>query len=455
MPMYRSLLFFTFFFVILSAKSVFGAPEIKKIISPLGIEIWYVQEKSLPILAVDIVFKNAGFVTEPLEIQGIGRLVSITLNEGAGDLESLDFLRRIEELSIDLRFNIGTDTFGIDLRTLTKNKDEAFSLLGLALNKPRFDEGPVERMRDLLINDITRRLNIPDDIVGKAWLAAAYPNHPYGRNSRGSIETVGNITIQDLKDFVSTRFTRDRVVVGAVGDVEPEEIARLIDISLGSLPVNGPKFEINNQPPATDGEMVVINQDIPQSTALIGAKGILRDDPDYYAASLLNSALGGASFMSRLWKAVRQERGLAYSVNSFLVPMKHSSYFMVSVATKNEKIGETLDVIENEILSIIRYGLTEEELRNIKTYAIGKFALNLDRNSRIASILAGMQIANLDSDYIVQRIALINAVTNEDIKRVARRIFLSEPNLDLTDESSISLNVVIIGNPDGLQESSN
>ena len=181
---------------------------------------------------------------------------------------------------------------------------------------------------------------------------------------------------------------------------------------------------------------------------MIGARGISRDDPDYYAASLLNAALGGASFMSRIFKAVRQERGLAYSVDTFLIPLKHSAYFMASLGTSNDKVKEAIDVIEMEIKKVLIDGISEEELSDVKKYSIGKFVLNLDRNSRIASVLVGMQLANLGRNYIDDRVELINAVTSEDIKRVARRIFLGDSNAD-PNANDIKMITVIAGDPNG------
>lgn len=445
------LIFSAFAAVLLWAVPAASAPVIQQITSPGGIEIWYVREPTLPIIAVDIIFQNAGASTEPDDKQGLANLLSVTLDEGAGDIESFEFLRRIEELALDLDFDVGIDTFQIDLRTLTEVRQEAFELLGLALTQPRFDEDPVGRMRDALLTDLTRRLDDPDDMVGNAWLAAAFPDHPYSRSRRGTVETMETLTPDDLRGFVETRFTRDRLLVGAVGDVEPEEIARLIDIALGGLPETGPSFDVPDQMPAAGEHLVIVRQDIPQSTAYLGTGGILREDPDYYAASLLNTVLGGTSFISRLWEVVREERGLAYSVGTFLAPLEHSAYVMASVATSNENIAETLDLIRAEMERMVRDGLTEQELADAKTYSIGNFALRLDRNSRIASVLVGMQLSKLGPHYLEERAGLINAVTTDDIKRVARRMFLGDENAD-PDTTPIELITAIAGDPAGFED---
>ena len=437
--------------LLLWAAPAFAPPVIQQITTPAGINLWYVREPSLPILAVDVIFRDAGAATEPVDKQGVGNLLSITLDEGAGDIPSFEFLRRIEDLSLDLGFEIGTDTFQVDFRTLTANADEGFALLGLALTQPRFDEDAVGRMRDALLTSLTRRLDDPDDILGDAWLAAAFPDHPYGRTRHGTVETMEAVTPADLRAFLTTRLTRDRMLVGAVGDVEPDEIARLVDIAFAGLPATGPDFAIPDTE-LRDGEhLVIVRRDIPQSSALVGARGVLREDPDYYAASLLNTVLGGTSFISRLWDVVREQRGLAYSVGTFLAPLEHTAYVMASVATANDNMAETLALIRAEVERIVREPLTEQELADAKTYSIGNFALTLEGNSRIASLLTGMQLSGLGPDYLDQRADLINAVTADDVQRVARRIFLGDENAD-PDTTPIEFVTVVVGDPTGLSD---
>ena len=428
-----------------------GAADIQRIVTPAGIEVWYVREETLPLIAVDLLFENAGAATDPPGKEGLAQLVSVTLDEGAGDIESFEFLRRIEELALRLRFRAGADTFSVEMQTLSEHREEAFTLLGMALGQPRFDDAPVGRMRDALLSDLTRRAEDPDEIVSNAWLAAAFPGHPYGRSTRGTLATMEALTPDDLREFVRTRFTRDRMIVGVVGDVDAAEVARLVDLALAGLPASGPRFEIPPAAIAPGEQLVVVRRDIPQSTAFLGAHGIARDDPDYFASALLNSVLGGASFISRMWEAVREERGLAYSVGSFLVPLQNAAYFLAAVSTRNDSLDEAVEIMRTEIEAVAREGITEEELAAAKIYSIGRFALTMDDNAGVASVLVGIQFGDLGIDYIERRPDLINAVTGDDVRRVARRMFLGDAAAD-PETAPVEFVTAIVGDPAGFDD---
>jgi zinc protease len=422
-----------------------AAMDIQRVRTAAGVEIWYVREPSLPIIAANIVFQEAGAATVPAEKMGLGYFVQVLLDEGAGDLNSLQFQRRLDELSVDLNFDVGTDTFGATLRTLTARRDEAFTLLGLALSKPRFDEEPIQRMRASVLTDLTRRLEAPDDIINRAFTQRLFPGHGYGRSVRGTPEILETLTRADLVDFVQTRFTRDRLVVGAVGDVTVEEIARLVDLAVGGLPATGPKLVVPEvRPTITEEVQVIRRQQMAQSTVLIASYGIKREDPDYYAAAILNAVLGGTSFMSRLWDELREERGLVYSVNTANAVLEHTAYFYGYAATNNERVAESIDLMRLEIDRVLREGITQAELDAARTYLVGSFALSLDTNARIARTLVSIQVAELGPDYINQRAALYGAVTLDDIRRVARRMFLGDANAPL---APAKLSTTIIGDP--------
>jgi zinc protease len=431
----------------------FGAParavEIQRIISPGGIEIWYVHEPSLPIIAVEIAFENAGNSSLPEGKQGLANMVSSLLDEGAGDMESLAFQRRMDELSISMRASDNADTFRMSLRTLSDVRDGAFELLGLALTAPRFDAVPVERMRAGILSDLNRRINDPDYLLGIAWLKTAYPGHVYGRPSRGTIEIVEGFTQEDFRDFVATRFTKDRLKVGAVGDVDGAEISRLIDAALGGLPATGPAFEVTRVDPIDGPAFQVIRQDIPQSSIIWGTTGLMREDPDYYAGVIMNTVLGGASFISRMWQSVREDRGLAYSVGTGISPMAETSYFTGGVATRNDQVAEAYAIIEAEMQRMAEEGVSDQELADAKSYSIGNFALGLDTNSSIARVLVGLQVAELDIDYIDKRAGYINAVTKADVLRVARRIFWGDGN---ATSGTLRMITTIVGDPGGFED---
>jgi zinc protease len=397
------------------------ATNIERVVTPGGIEVWLVRDAAVPLIAVDFAFRG-GANQDPPDKPGIANLAIDLLDEGAGDLDSSAFKDRLERKAIDLSFNTGRDFVRGTLRTLKENRDEAFNLLRLALTAPRFDAVAVERVRAQTISRLQRQTQSPNDIASKNWWETAFPGHAYGRPVIGSLESVPRISTDDLKAYTRRVLARDSLKIAVVGDIDVESAGRLIDSTFGTLPA---KAELRTVPDATPqglGRRIVVELDVPQASVTFGGAGIARHDPDFMAAFIVNHILGGGSFSSRLYKEVREKRGLAYGVFDTLVWLNHAAVLIGGTGTRNEATGEAIQVIEDEFRLMAKEGPTAEELTKAKTYLKGSFALGLDTSSKIANQLVQMQLDNLGIDYIERRPALIDAVTLEDTKRVAKRL---------------------------------
>jgi len=427
--------------VILAGIALPAAAQVavERVVSPGGIEAWLVVDRSNPIISMDLAFRG-GAALDPVDKPGLARMASSTLDEGAGELDSQAFQGRLEDLAISLSFSSSRDSFSGSLRTLTDNRDEAFRLMRLALTVPRFDAEPVERMRRQLTIRYTRNQQDPDYIAGRAFWRTLYPDHPYGRPSQGTAEGYAAITAEDLRGFVRDRLTRDRLMIGVVGDIDAATLGPLLDETFGDLPESGPAARVADVAPGADGSVRLVDRDIPQAVALFGHAGLARDDPDYYAATVMNRIFGGGSFNSRLYQEIREKRGLAYGVYSYLYPLDHSALMLGRVATQSARFAESLALIKDEWARMRDQGATAEELDEAKTYLTGSFPLRFTSTGSVASILVAMQMEDLGIDYLDRRNALIEAVTLEDVNRVAKRL------LDPT-----SLTTVVVGQPSGLE----
>lgn len=416
------------------------AIEIQKIVSDGGIEAWFVPDKSVPLIAVSFAFRGAGSATDPEAREGLAGMVTGLLDEGAGDLVSQDFQRELEEIAAQLSFDTGRDNFSGRLRTLTSERDRAFELLRLALNKPRFDEKPVNRIRGQILAGLKQKIENPRHIAGELWRNTVFPNHPYAKPSDGTVKSINAITPSDLSQFVKDRFGRDRLIVGVVGDISAAELKTRLDQVFGALPAKSRKFDIADTQPAGAGKVLIVKKPIPQSIIVLGHGGIKRTDPDWYAATLVNRVFGGGGLSSRLYEEVREKRGLAYSVYSYLNPLDHASLLAGGTATQNPRAGESLDVIREQWGLLGEKGITAAELKDVKAYANGSFPLRLGSSRGIANILVGMQLSDLGVDYLAKRTELINSVTLEQANNVARRLYKTD---DLT--------VVVVGDPAGIE----
>lgn len=415
-----------------------GATKVERVLSPGGIEAWLVRDHLNPIINVRFSFRG-GSALDPTGKEGLATFVSSLLDEGAGDLDTNAFRKIVEDLSISLRFNASRDRFGGRLQTLTEHRDMAFDLLTKAMTQPRFDPEPVGRLRAQILAKLRHDEENPDAIAGRALMDSLFPGHPYGRPSDGTKESVAKLTVADLRRFVADRLALDTLVIGVTGDITPEELAPLLDKTFGTLPKKAASWKVPDASPRTEGQIVVIDKTIGQSNILFADIGMKRDDPDFYVAYVMNHILGGGGFTSKLYQEVREKRGLAYSVYSYLHPMDAAALYLGGAGTANARVAETLKVVREQWRKMAETGVSAEELDHAKRFLIGSFPLRFTSSDRIASILVGMQIDDLGQDYLDRRNGFIAKVTVDDIRRVARKLLHPK-----------RLVFVIVGQPTGV-----
>ena len=437
--MMRFVLAFAAFFAALPA---WADINIKEVTTPGGVNAWLVEDHSIPFVALELRFKG-GASLDPEDKRGVTNLMVGLLEEGAGDMDARAFARATEALAASFSYDVSDDTLSVSARFLTENRDAAVALLRQSLVDPRFDQDAIDRVREQVNSGIRSSKKDPQDIAGKAFDALVYGDHPYASSLNGTLESVASLTREDIVAAHKASIARDRLYVSAVGDITRDELASLLDGLLLDLPAEGaplPKPADINLP----GGIQVVEFDTPQAVATFGQPGIDRDDPDFFAAFVLNHILGGGSFESRLMHEVREKRGLTYGIYSYLMDRDGAKLWMGGVASANDRIAETIDVIRAEWDRMRETGVTAEELQNAKTFLTGAYPLRFDGNAPIARIAVNMQMQGLSTDYIANRKDMVNAVTLEDVNRVAQ---------DLLDPSRLTF--VVVGQPVGVTSSIN
>jgi zinc protease len=395
--------------------------KIERVTSPGGIEAWLVESHVNPLIAIRFAFRGGAAQDDPGK-EGLSYFVSAMMDEGAGDLDALAFQEKQQELAMRMEFDAGRDVMLGNLQTLTENKDQVFDLVRLALAEPRFDEDAIARVRAQILAGLKFDEHDPETVASLAWDRIAFQGHPYSRPIKGTPPSIASITRDDLKSYVRRVFARDKILISVVGDIDPEGLGKALDRMFGALPAKADLAPVADAAPPLGPAQEIIEMDVPQSVAQFGHRGIPRKDSDFIAAYILNYIIGGGGFASRLMEEVREKRGLAYSVYSNLYPYQHGAVFVGSVATKNEAVGQSLEVIERELKRLAEQGPTAEELANAKSYLTGAYALRFESSSSIANQLLAIQIEDLGIDYVNRRNRLIEAVTLDDIKRVAKRL---------------------------------
>jgi zinc protease len=399
-----------------------AATKIQHLISPGGIEAWFVQDATVPIVAMEFAM-SGGAAQDPAGKPGVANMVADLIDEGSGDLDSRTFHERLERRAIELSFSVTRDYFRGSLRMLKDDKDEAFDLLRMSLTSPHFDSTDVERIRTQIISGLRRDTSNPSALAGRKFLEIAFGDHPYGQPTNGSLQSVPGITVADLKDYVGRVLTKEKLKVAVVGDIDAASLGRLLDQTFGGLPAKSSLVPVPDIALAMPPRREFIALDVPQTVVTFGGPGIKRDDPDFMPAFVVNHILGGGALSSRLYREVREKRGLAYSVYDQLLWMDHSAMFVGNTGTRADRAGETVEAVNREVRRIAEEGPNQQELDEAKSYLKGSRMLSLDTSSKLASALLQYQLDRLPIDYIERRNAIVDAVTLDDARKAAQRLW--------------------------------
>ncbi|MBR1256696.1 insulinase family protein [Bradyrhizobium sp. AUGA SZCCT0240] len=407
--------------LLLSSAPSHAAAKIQHLVSPGGIEAWFVQDATVPLIAMEYAFRG-GSNQDPADKPGTGNLVAGLLDEGAADLDSKTFHERLDRRAIELSFSSTRDYFRGSLRMLKDNKDEAFNLLQLALTSARFDAADVERIRAQVISGLRRETTNPSSLASRKFLEVAFGNHPYGRPSNGTLDGVPKIDVSDMKAYAGRIIAKDTLRISVVGDVDADTLGKLLDKTFGGLPAKASLTPVAEIQAAQPPQRAFVPLDVPQTVVMFGGPGIRRHDPNFMAGYVVNHILGSGS-SSRLYREVREKRGLAYSISESLLWMERSALFVGNTGTRADRAGETVDAIEKEIRRIAEDGPTQKELDEAKSYLKGSQMLALDTSSKLAAALLQYQLDRLPIDYIERRNALVDAVTLDDAKKAAQLLW--------------------------------
>lgn len=407
---------------IFSFPALADLPKVREVKSSGGYTAWVIEDHYLPIVSLRLTFTRSGSAHDGQSTEGLAYLVSGLLDEGAGDLSSLAYRTKLEELATSISFNADEDYFYVSLKCLTRNLDESLKLLNLTLTQPTLAPEAIERIRNQILTRIEKSSEDPQYLASRALEEGLFGSHPYGWPSLGTEGSVKAVTRQDLQSFVAQHFTRGNVIISIAGDVTGDDVMKRIDRAL-LLPQ-----QTQTIPPIPEvsfpaqGSRKDIAMPLPQSVILFGGEGILRNDPLFYPAYVLNHILGGGGFESRLMQEVREKNGLAYTVYTSLDTLRHGGTISGYAGTDSKKVEQSVALIRQEIERVYREGVTDQELRDAKDYLIGSHAIRLTKNENLTTFLSVMQTESLGMDFLEKRNSYIEAVTAEQIKQAAKKL---------------------------------
>ncbi len=419
------------------AAPVRAAVDIQEVTSPGGVKAWLVEDHNIPFTALEVRFRGGSSV-EPADKRGAVNLMTALIEEGTGDMDSVGFAEARDDLAASFSFSSDPDSVAVSAQFLTENRDKAIDLLRQAITAPRFDADAIERVRGQVLSNLRSSAKDPGDMAGKAFNAQAFGSHPYATAPDGTEESVTALTRDDLVAAHEATIARDRIFVAAAGDISADELGKMLDVLFGALPETGAPLP-GRAPFNLTGGTTVIEYPGPQSVVLWGEQGIKRDDPDFFAASILNEIMGGSRFSARLMTEVREKRGLTYGIGTSLSAYDQAELLAGQSSIPNAKVKDAVEVIKAEWARLAEEGITAEELAATKTYLTGAYPLRFDGNGPLATIMVNMQLIGLPAAYPKTRNDKVNAVTLEDANRVAKALFRPE-----------NLRFIIVGQPEGV-----
>lgn len=415
-----------------------AAIDIQKVTSPGGITAWLVENHDIPFTALELRFRGGTSLDDP-DARGAVNLMAALLEEGAGDLDAQGFAAARDELAARFGFDSGPDSLSVSAQMLSENRDEVVDLLRQALIDPTFAQPAIDRVRAQVLSGLASRAQDPDDIAMRTFNREAFGDDPYGTDDSGTLDSVAALTREDLVAAHQATMARDNLYVAAAGDITPAQLGTLLDRLLGDLPATSAPLP-GKAPWQAGAGTTVVDFPTPQAVAFFGQPGIGVHDPDFMAAFVLNEVLGGGRFTARLMDELRTKRGLTYGAYTFLCTMDRGNYVAGKFASDNDKVAEAVGLVRDQWAKIAQTGITQEELVGAKTYLTGAYPLRFDGNGPIASILVGMQMQGFPIDYPRKRNDLIEALTLEEVNRVAAELYDPE-----------KLHVVVVGQPKGLE----
>lgn len=409
---------------------------IQQLKTPSGISVWLVESHTLPMVSVEVAF-NAGAMHDPQGKEGVANMTAALLTQGgAGGLSSEQFLKQTERLGAGIDADADRQVLSVGLQSLSENIEASFSHFAEVINAPAFHEKDFERVKQALLASRKRVQENPTKLADEAFDQLVFGRyHPYAHAVMGTDYSLPSMTRKDVQNYYKKMFGRKNMVVSIVGDITPKKAVALVEQHFAGLP-KGRSYSAPEAPQVQPPVLQKITLPVPQTSIIMGHKGISRQNPDYFATLLMNHIFGSGGFSSILMEEVREKRGLAYGIYSYFEPFPHWGAFQVSVKTKNESAFQVVDLVKQEIEKLKADGVSQEAYQEAMDYMIGSFPLRLDSNNDILTYLTFMQTENMGADYLDKWLDNMRKVTRDDIHRVAKKYLKPEDMI-----------VVMVGQP--------
>ena len=410
-----------FFIILIFFFKNLTALEFDQLKTKSGISFWFVKDSSIPIVSVSFSFRGGSYL-ENEKKQGLSNLMTSLLDEGTRNLSASEFKEVMKVNGIKLNISSQKDKIEGSFQVITSQVSEGFKLFYEALNHPRFDDSEIEKVRKQIISSIKiDQSNIPT-IASNLFNKNFFGDHSFSRNIKGTIESIKKINRNDLIDFRKKAFQKSNLVIGVSGNIDKNEIKKLIDLVFSEMNDSFKISKLEKFLSLSQGDKI-FKITTPQTSVLFGHPGFERNNDNFFALRVANYILGGGGFQSRLYKNIREKKGLVYSIYSYLLPYESDGVLIGGFQTRNESVYKTVNTVKNEWDRMRKIGISKEEFQNAKDYFNGSFTRNFTSTLSIARLLQVVQYYKLGEDYFNRREEIINNLELDKVNKVIFETF--------------------------------
>ncbi|HEY6420906.1 MAG TPA: pitrilysin family protein [Candidatus Binataceae bacterium] len=396
------------------------ALEIKRMTLSNGAVLLVSEEQLLPMVTVSIAF-DAGARRDPRGKEGLARLTAECIAQGTKELTAAQFNQKVDFMGSAVSVGVGRDYANADLTSLVRYLPDTLHLLAGILTEPGLRDADIERKRAEQVAEIKSNEEQPGYVADVTFVKMLFGDSPYGHSAEGTADSVSKLSADDIRGFYHDQYKLGSAVIAVVGDVNAAEVKASLEKELAGLA--GTVTPQPEPPPVSVGPGIhadLVDRNVAQANVILGFGGIARANPDFYKLQVMNYILGGGGFVSRLVQVVRSKAGLAYSVGSGFDAGRFPGAFTVVLQTKNKSANEALNLVLQQLREIQEKPVTDAELEDAKKFLVGSFPLKFDRQSSIASFMLQVELYGLGLDYADRYPKLIDAVTRDDVLKVAR-----------------------------------
>jgi len=420
----------------------FNLPQTKKFSLNNGLKVFLVEKKELPIVRFNLIVKG-GSKTDPQNQKGLANLFSMTLDEGAGDYNSVELSDEFDLLGTVFNLKASQDNFQMVMQTLKDNFDRSLELFFSVVTKPHLESKDFEREQRKVLTKILQRKDHPDAVADNVFEYIVFGrNNPYAFPTLGLKDDVEKLTNDLIKNYYREYFSPNESVLIVVGNITQSELNEKLNLHIAGWNSSVNKnFQINNTKNNKGRIFLVNKENAPQSEIRVGHLSSTMEYKNYHPKQILNSILGG-QFSSRINLNLREKKGYTYGAYTAFNYYTDGAYFYTSTSVNTENTVNAVNEILFELNNITK-GVTKEELEFAKSFMIRKFPSSFETYGQIASNISRQIIYSMPDEYFEKYISDIEKVSLDDVNAAAVKNILPE-----------EVTVLIIGNKDVLKDES-